>query len=141
MIMKGNVDALNIVLVSAAALVDCDGRVLLAQRPKDKPMGGLWEFPGGKLQIGETPENALIRELREELNIDVSNNCLSPITFTSYSYKEFHLILMLYVCRIWDGEIRCLEGQDILWLKPSRMSRVCMPPADKPLVTVLRDLI
>jgi 8-oxo-dGTP diphosphatase len=131
----------RIVLVSAVALVDADGRVLLAQRPAGKPMAGLWEFPGGKVDPGETPETALIRELAEELGIDVTASCLAPFTFTSHSYPGFHLLMPLYVCRKWSGIPAAREGQRFAWVRPARLGDYPMPPADKPLVAMLRDLL
>ena len=130
----------HIVLVSAVALVDPDGRVLLAQRPAGKPMAGLWEFPGGKVNPGETPETALIRELAEELGIDVAASCLAPLTFASFTYPEFHLLMPLYVCRKWSGIPMAREGQRLAWVRPARLGDYPMPPADKPLVAMLRDL-
>ncbi len=129
------------VLVVAVALIDGDGRVLLAQRPEGKALAGLWEFPGGKVAPGETPEAALIRELREELGIDVSASCLAPFTFASHTYADFHLLMPLYVCRVWKGEVRGAEGQALAWVAPNRMRDYPMPPADKPLVAMLRDLV
>jgi 8-oxo-dGTP diphosphatase len=129
------------VLVSAVALVDPDGRVLLAQRPAGKPMAGLWEFPGGKVNPGETPETALIRELAEELGIDVVASCLAPLTFASFTYPEFHLLMPLYVCRKWSGIPMAREGQRLAWVRPARLRDYPMPPADKPLVAMLRDLL
>ena len=131
----------RIVLVSAVALVDADGRVLLAQRPAGKPMAGLWEFPGGKVDPGETPETALIRELAEELGIDVAASCLAPFTFASHSYPDFHLLMPLYVCRKWSGIPAAREGQCFAWVRPARLGDYPMPPADKPLVAMLRDLL
>ena len=128
-------------LVSAVALVDADGRVLLAQRPAGKPMAGLWEFPGGKVNPGETPETALIRELGEELGIDVAASCLAPLTFASHSYPEFHLLMPLYVCRKWSGIPVAREGQRLSWVRPAQLVGYPMPPADKPLVAMLRDLL
>ena len=130
-----------IVLVSAVALVDADGRVLLAQRPAGKTMAGLWEFPGGKIGPGETPEGALIRELAEELGIDVAASCLAPLTFASHSYPDFHLLMPLYVCRKWGGIPVPREGQQLTWVRPARLGDYPMPPADKPLVAMLRDLL
>lgn len=130
-----------ILLVAAVALVDADGRVLLARRPPGKPLAGLWEFPGGKVHPGETPEAALIRELREELAVDVEASCLAPFTFASHAYEDFHLLMPLYVCRVWKGQATPLEGQELAWVRPSRMSAYPMPPADKPLVAMLRDLL
>jgi 8-oxo-dGTP diphosphatase len=131
----------RIVLVSAVALLDADGRVLLAQRPAGKPMAGLWEFPGGKVDPGETPETALIRELAEELGIDVTASCLAPFTFASHSYPDFHLLMPLYVCRKWSGIPAAREGQRFAWVRPARLGDYPMPPADKPLVAMLRDLL
>ncbi len=128
-------------LVVACALVDEDNRVLVAKRPKYKHMGGLWEFPGGKVDPGELPEDALIRELAEELGIDVTRSCLAPLTFASHSYEEFHLLMPLYVCRTWDGEMEPKEGQELVWVRPNRLSDYDMPPADEPLKAILRDLL
>jgi 8-oxo-dGTP diphosphatase len=132
---------LRIVLVSAVALVDADGRVLLAQRPAGKPLAGLWEFPGGKVNPGETPETALIRELAEELGIDVAASCLAPFTFASYPYPDFHLLMPLYICRKWSGIPAAREGQRLAWVRPARLGEYPMPPADPPLVAMLRDLL
>jgi 8-oxo-dGTP diphosphatase len=132
---------LRLVLVSAVALVDADGRVLLAQRPAGKPLAGLWEFPGGKVNPGETPESALVRELAEELGIDVSASCLTPFTFASYAYPDFHLLMPLYVCRKWSGIPTAREGQRLAWVRPARLGDYPMPPADPPLVSMLRDLL
>ena len=132
---------LRLVLVSAVALVDADGRVLLAQRPAGKPLAGLWEFPGGKLNPGETPEMALIRELSEELGIDVAASCLAPFTFASYTYPDFHLLMPLYICRKWSGTPIAREGQRLVWVRPDRLGDYPMPPADPPLVAMLRDLL
>jgi 8-oxo-dGTP diphosphatase len=130
-----------VVLVSAVALVDTDGRVLLAQRPAGKSMAGLWEFPGGKVNLGETPEVALIRELSEELGIDVTASCLAPFTFASYAYPDFHLLMPLYVCRKWSGIPVAREGQRLAWVRPAGLGHYPMPPADAPLVAMLRDLV
>ncbi len=132
---------LPIVLVAAVALVDPDNRVLIAQRPEGKPMAGLWEFPGGKVQIGETPEAALIRELKEELGIDVTESCLGPFTFASHAYDDFHLLMPLFLCRKWQGIVRGMEGQALKWVLPGRIADFPMPPADKPLVAMLRDFL
>ena len=134
-------EALPIVLVVAVALVDADGRVLIAERPAGKAMAGLWEFPGGKVGAGETPEAALIRELKEELGIDVHDTCLSPLTFASHAYERFHLLMPLYVCRVWKGIVTPREGQRLRWVKPTALYDIPMPPADKPLIAVLRDLL
>lgn len=131
----------RILLVAAVALIDRDDRVLLAQRPPGKQMAGLWEFPGGKVDPGETPEAALIRELREELAVDTEESCLAPFTFASHAYKDFHLLMPLYVCRVWKGTPTPLEGQQLAWVRPNRMKDYPMPPADKPLVAMLRDLL
>jgi len=132
---------LPVVLVVAVALVDADGRVLLAERPAGKSMAGLWEFPGGKVRGGETPEAALIRELKEELGIDVTASCLAPFTFASHAYADFHLLMPLYVCRRWQGMVTPREGQRLTWVRPPRLEEYPMPPADKPLVAMLRDLL
>jgi 8-oxo-dGTP diphosphatase len=134
-------EPLPVVLVVAVALIDVDGRVLLAQRPPGKAMAGLWEFPGGKVQTGETPEQALIRELNEELDIDVTEACLAPLTFASHRYATFHLLMPLYVCRRWKGTITPREGQALKWVRAQQLAEYPMPPADKPLVAVLRDLL
>lgn len=130
-----------IVLVAAVALVDRDGRVLLARRPEGKAMAGLWEFPGGKVHAGETPEAALIRELAEELGIDTHESCLAPLTFASHAYDDFHLLMPLYVCRVWRGRPEPREGQRLAWVRPTEMKDYPMPPADVPLVAMLRDLL
>ncbi len=130
-----------VVLVAAVALIDADGRVLLAERPAGKSMAGLWEFPGGKVEPGETPENALIRELKEELAIDITASCLAPFSFASHAYETFHLLMPLYVCRIWEGTVRPREGQQVTWARPGRLGDYPMPPADQPLVAMLRDLL
>ena len=134
-------DPIPMVIVVAAALIDSDGRVLIAKRPSGKKMAGLWEFPGGKVEQGETPEGALIRELREELGIDVTENCLAPITFASYPYPEFHLLMPLYVCRVWEGQVKENERQELIWVFPRDLRDFPMPEADKPLIPILRDLI
>lgn len=130
---------MKVVLVSAAALIDPDGRVLLAQRPEGKSMAGLWEFPGGKVETGETPEEALIRELHEELGIDTWSSCLAPLTFASHSYDDFHLLMPVFACRKWEGLVRSREGQNLKWVRPQEMRDYPMPAADKPLIAVLRD--
>ena len=131
----------RIVLVSACALIDPDGRVLLARRPEGKPLAGLWEFPGGKVHPGETPEAALIRELKEELAIDVAESCLAPFAFASHAYDGFHLLMPLYLCRRWSGHVTGQEGQALAWVRPQKLSDYPMPPADKPLVALLRDFL
>ena len=141
MAVTGAEAAKPIVLVTAVALIDADSRVLLAQRPEGKPMAGLWEFPGGKVHDGETPERALIRELEEELGIDVQTSCLAPFTFASHRYSDFHLLMPLYVCRKWSGIPAAREGQRFAWVRPVRLGDYPMPPADKPLVAMLRDLL
>lgn len=133
--------ALKTLLVVACALVDADDRVLLARRPEGKAMAGLWEFPGGKVHEGETPEVALIRELKEELGIDVTEACLAPFTFASHAYDGFHLLMPLYVCRRWKGTVTALEHRELAWVRPNRMSSYAMPPADAPLVAMLCDLL
>ena len=133
--------SLKLVLVAACALIDSDGRVLLARRPEGKPMAGLWEFPGGKVEAGERPEETLIRELKEELGIVVSEPCLAPLTFASHVYPDFHLLMPLYVCRRWEGMVTPLEQQQVTWVKPNRLRDYKMPPADEPLVAHLMALL
>jgi 8-oxo-dGTP diphosphatase len=133
--------SMRILLVAAVALIDRDDRVLLAQRPPGKSLAGLWEFPGGKVDPGETPEAALIRELKEELAVDTAESCLSPFTFASHTYEDFHLLMPLYVCRVWQGNPTPMEGQKLAWVRPLQMKDYPMPPADKPLVAMLRDLL
>jgi 8-oxo-dGTP diphosphatase len=133
--------SVNLVLVAACALVDADGRVLIAQRPAGKAMAGLWEFPGGKVEPGEPPEQSLVRELREELGIVVNVDCLAPLTFASHAYPDFHLLMPLYICRRWEGTVRALEGQKITWVRPNRLRDYPMPPADEPLVSHLMQLL
>ncbi len=132
---------LPVLLVVAAALVDQDGRVLLAQRPEGKSMAGLWEFPGGKVKDGETPEFALVREIEEELGIETREGCYSPIAFASHSYEDFHLLMPLFVCRAWKGEVTAIEHQALQWVKPQDMGDYPMPEADIPLVSQIRDLL
>lgn len=132
---------MNMLLVSAVCLVDRDGRILLTKRPEGKPMAGLWEFPGGKLEVEETPEEALIRELREELGIDTWKSCLAPLSFASHAYEGFHLLLMLYVCRKWEGIVSPREGQDLIWVRAKDLRNYDMPPADRPLIPMIRDLL
>jgi 8-oxo-dGTP diphosphatase len=137
------VQAVNvkIVLVAACALIDADGRVLIARRPPGRPMAGLWEFPGGKVEAGETPEATLIRELKEELGIIVNEACLAPLTFASHSYADFHLMMPLYVCRRWEGTVRAQEEQELAWVRPNRLKEYPMPPADVPLISHLTTLL
>jgi len=130
---------MKMVLVSAVALVDGDGRVLLAQRPQGKAMAGLWEFPGGKVEQGETPEAALVRELYEELGIETWNSCLAPLTFASHSYDDFHLLMPLFVCRKWNGVVQGKEGQNLAWVHARDLRNYPMPAADIPLIPILRD--
>jgi 8-oxo-dGTP diphosphatase len=132
---------LRLVLVAAVALVDADGRVLIAQRPNGKPMAGLWEFPGGKIERGETPEAALMRELHEELGIETWASCLAPLSFASHAYEEFHLLMPLYVCRKWSGAPQAREHQALKWARPRDLAEFPMLPADRPLLPVLRDLL
>ena len=129
----------KIILVSAVALIDVDGRVLLAQRPEGKSMAGLWEFPGGKVEVGESPEAALIRELQEELGIDTWASCLAPLTFASHAYEDFHLLMPLFACRKWKGIPMSKEGQALKWVRAADLSNYPMPPADIPLLPILRD--
>ena len=133
--------SVKLVLVAACALIDADGRVLLARRPEGKPMAGLWEFPGGKVETGERPEQTLIRELAEELGIVVSEPCLAPLTFASHAFAEFHLLMPLYVCRRWEGIVRPLENQELAWVRPERLRDYAMPPADVPLIAHLQALL
>lgn len=130
---------MKIILVSAVALIDPDGRVLLAQRPAGKSMAGLWEFPGGKVEAGETPEDALVRELHEELGIETWSSCLAPLTFASHTYDNFHLLMPLYACRKWDGIVQGKEGQELAWVRAQDLNKYSMPPADIPIIPILRD--
>jgi 8-oxo-dGTP diphosphatase len=131
----------KLVLVAACALIDPDGRVLLTRRPAGKPMAGLWEFPGGKVEAGERPEETLIRELNEELGIQVSEACLSPLTFASHRYDDFQLVMPLWVCRRWEGAVQPSEGQECAWVRPQRLRDYPMPPADVPLIPHLIELL
>ena len=133
--------ALPTLLVVCVALIDADGRVLIAKRPKGKAMAGLWEFPGGKVGDGELPEEALVRELDEELGIDITESCLAPLSFASHVYDDFHLLMPLYVCRVWKGTPEPRDGQELKWVRPVRLGDYPMPPADAPLVAMLRDLL
>lgn len=132
---------MKILLVVAVALVDTDGRVLIAQRPQGKQMAGLWEFPGGKVEAGERPEQTLIRELREELGIETQEDCLAPLTFASHAYPDFHLLMPLYICRRWQGLVRANEHADLKWVRATRLRDYPMPPADEPLIPVLIDTL
>jgi 8-oxo-dGTP diphosphatase len=131
----------KLVLVAACALIDADGRVLIARRPEGKPMAGLWEFPGGKVEVDERLEPCLIRELKEELDIRVNEACLAPLTFASHTYPDFQLLMPLYVCRRWEGTVTAMEGQQLAWVKPNRLRDYEMPPADVPLISHLMALL
>tara|TARA_Y100001933_G_scaffold236567_1_gene258653 strand:- start:418 stop:867 length:450 start_codon:yes stop_codon:yes gene_type:complete len=131
----------EMLLVAAVALIDVDGRVLISKRPDNKAMGGMWEFPGGKVENGETPEIALVRELEEELGIDTQTSCLAPFSFASHGYDDFHLVMPLFLCRVWRGIPRPLEGQSLKWVRPSHLSEYNMPPADIHLISMLRDFL
>ena len=133
--------SLKLVLVAACALIDTDGRVLIAERPAGRSMAGLWEFPGGKVESGETPEATLIRELKEELGIVVQEACLAPLTFASHAYADFHLLMPLYVCRRWEGMVAAQEGQRLAWVRPNQLRDYPMPPADLPLISHLTTLL
>jgi 8-oxo-dGTP diphosphatase len=133
--------SVKLVLVAACALIDIDGRVLLPERPDGKPLAGLWEFPGGKVEPGERPEDTLIRELKEELDIVVREPCLAPLTFASHGYADFHLLMPLYVCRRWEGTVTAQEGQRLAWVRPNRLRDYKMPPADEPLIAHLTTLL
>jgi 8-oxo-dGTP diphosphatase len=133
--------SVKVVLVAACALIDTDGRVLIAQRPQGKSMAGLWEFPGGKIEQGERPETSLIRELKEELGIVVQEECLAPLTFASHLYPDFHLLMPLYVCRRWEGIVEAREAQKLKWVRPNDLRNYPMPPADEPLIPHLTALL
>lgn len=132
---------MKLLLVVACALIDADNRVLVTQRPEGKALAGLWEFPGGKLEAGERPEPALIRELAEELGVAVKEECLAPLTFASFAYPEFHLLMPLYICRRWEGAVTSQEGQALKWVRPGKLRELAMPPADEPLIPHLIDLL
>jgi 8-oxo-dGTP diphosphatase len=132
---------MRLLLVVAVALIDADNRVLIAQRPEGKQLAGLWEFPGGKLDAGERPEAALIRELHEELGIEVKEACLAPLTFASHAYDDFHLLMPLYICRRWEGQVSAREGQQLAWVRANKLRDYPMPPADIPLIPPLIDLL
>jgi 8-oxo-dGTP diphosphatase len=134
-------DTVKLITVSAVVMVDVDGRILIAQRPEGKNMAGLWEFPGGKIEPGETPERALIRELKEELGIDTTESCLAAFTFASHRYDDFHLLMPVFLCRKWDGFVTPQEGQVLKWVKISELKNYPMPPADKPLLAMIRDFL
>ena len=134
-------EKINMVLVVACALVDADDRILLAQRPEGKPMAGLWEFPGGKVEVGETPEESLIRELNEELGIETKASCLAPLSFASHSYENFHLLMPLYICRRWWGIVQPREDQVLKWVRADRLREFPMPEADRPLIPALQELL
>jgi 8-oxo-dGTP diphosphatase len=133
--------SVRLVLVAACALIDPDGRILIAQRPQGKSMAGLWEFPGGKIETGERPEQSLIRELKEELGIAVKEECLAPLTFASHLYPDFHLLMPLYVCRRWEGIVTAQEQQKLKWVRPAELKNYPMPPADEPLISHLTTLV
>ena len=133
--------SIKLVLVAACALIDADGRVLLAERPAGKSMAGLWEFPGGKVEAGERPEETLIREMKEELGIVIREPCLAPLTFASHAYPDFHLLMPLYVCRRWEGIVQAQEGQQLAWVRPNKLREYKMPPADEPLIAHLMTLL
>jgi 8-oxo-dGTP diphosphatase len=133
--------SVRLVLVAACALIDPDGRILIAQRPQGKSMAGLWEFPGGKIEPGERPEQSLIRELKEELGIAVKEECLAPLTFASHLYSDFHLLMPLYVCRRWEGIVTAQEQQKLKWVRPAELKTYPMPPADEPLISHLTTLV
>jgi 8-oxo-dGTP diphosphatase len=130
-----------IVIVAACALLDREGAVLIAKRPEGRPLAGLWEFPGGKVEAGEEPEEALVRELHEELGIDIAKRDLAPLIFASHAYPDFHLLMPVYLCRRWQGSVAAREGQELLWVKPGALHFYDMPPADEPLKIALRDLV
>jgi len=132
---------MHVILVAAVALIDPDGRVLISRRPEGKSLAGLWEFPGGKIEQGERPEAALIRELKEELGIDATESCLAPLTFASHAYEDFHLLMPLYVCRRWQGQVVAREGQALKWVKAQTLRDYPMPPADLPLIPHLQELL
>ena len=134
-------DPVKLITVSAVVMVDVDGRILIAKRPEGKSMAGLWEFPGGKIEPGETPERALIRELKEELGIDTTESCLAAFTFASHSYDDFHLLMPVFLCRKWDGFVTPKERQTLKWVKINELNNYPMPPADKPLLAMIRDFL
>jgi 8-oxo-dGTP diphosphatase len=134
-------DPKNLIVVASIALIDTSNQILIAKRPNKKHLSGLWEFPGGKIEKGESPENALIREVKEELNININNKCIAPLTFSEFDYKKFHLLLLLYVCRRWEGEPMSMEKNEIKWVKANTLRQYKMPPADDALIYILQDLL
>ena len=134
-------DPKNLIIVAAIALIDANDQVLIAKRPKKKHLAGLWEFPGGKIEKNESPENALVREIKEELNININNKCIAPLTFSEFKYEEFNLLLLLYICRRWDGTLMSMENNPIKWVKANKLREYNMPPADDSLIYSLQDLL
>ena len=134
-------DHKNLVIVASIAIIDANDRILIAKRPNKKHLSGFWEFPGGKVEKGESPENALVREVKEELNIDINNKCIAPLTFSEFNYENFHLLLLLYVCRRWEGEPMSMEKNEIKWVKVNTLRQYKMPPADDSLIYSLQDLL
>ena len=135
------IDRKQLIIVASVALVNSDNQILIAQRPKEKHLSGLWEFPGGKVEKNESPENTLIRELKEELNVNINQKCVAPLTFSEFDYKEFNLLLLLYVCRRWDGDPESMENNPIKWVKSNKLREYKMPPADESLIYCLQDLL
>ena len=134
-------DHKNLVIVASIAIIDANDQILIAKRPNKKHLSGFWEFPGGKVEKGESPENALVREVKEELNIDINNKCIAPLTFSEFNYEKFHLLLLLYVCRRWEGEPMSMEKNEIKWVKVNTLRQYKMPPADDSLIYSLQDLL
>ena len=134
-------DHKNLVIVASIAIIDANDQILIAKRPNKKHLSGFWEFPGGKVEKGESPENALVREVKEELNIDINNKCIAPLTFSEFNYEKFHLLLLLYVCRRWEGEPMSMEKNEIKWVKVNTLRQYKMPPADDSLIYILQDLL
>ena len=135
------IDPKQLIIVASVALINSDNQILIAQRPKEKHLSGLWEFPGGKVEKNESPENTLIRELKEELNVNINQRCVAPLTFSEFDYKEFNLLLLLYVCRRWDGDPESMENNPIKWVKSNKLREYKMPPADDSLIYCLQDLL